>query len=116
MTTYFEVPNEIYTIAQDLIPEHHPHLQDAAIKFIYRAEAWNSQGNITSVGVSRPSEKSKVAFDHDFDFLVEIAEDTYSDMSAERREALLDFALCHCKHVEEKGYRIAHPPISSTKR
>ena len=92
--TYSECSNEVLTIARDLIAENHPHLESANIGFIFREEAAQSKGKSVYVRARKPPAWFEVF--EEYDFIIEIAEDIYSQLPSERREALIDYALSFC--------------------
>lgn len=104
MTTYTETPTEVLSKARDLINEHHPHLELANIGFIFRDEPASSKGKSVYVQVRRPPAWF-VVFE-EYDFIIEIAESYYADLSDERRDALIDHALCFCSWSDKSGWKI----------
>jgi len=115
VTKFTECPPEILSIAWDLINRHHDHLREARIGFIFRDEAQQSKGRTVFVSVRKPPLWLE-AFDASFeyDFIIEIAENIYAELKGERREALIDYALCHCG-MGKNGWVIIAPDIEGYK-
>lgn len=123
MTEYTEVPNEVITIAQELVETRHDHLVTASIGFIFRKEAQQSRGKQVWCSVRKPPawHKGLVKNNPDFeeleyDFVVEIAEDIFADLTSERRKALVDYALCHCGRSKNGNWRINPPDVEGFNR
>lgn len=106
MTSYFEASNEVVTIAEGLIELYHPHLMDARIGFLFRDEAATSKGKKVYATARKPPGWMTVF--NDYDFIIEIAEDTWKDLTVPRRKALIDHELSHCFGYEGKFSVVAH--------
>lgn len=104
MTTYFAAP-EAEKIAERLIAEHHAHLIDTRVEFVFRDKAAKSHGK-TVLGktrkvsglnafLARRTDDGEDTTGADF-FVVEIAQDEWEEMPPSQRRALVDHELCHC--------------------
>lgn len=100
MVEWTEVSSEVLDIAQELIHDHHPHLREAVIGFLFRSEASVSKGSIVLAQPSKVDAKTQALLESHgavpFDFLIWIAKDEYDRLSLEQRQALVDHQLCHC--------------------
>jgi predicted metallopeptidase len=103
--------DEIEAIAKKLVPEHHPHLQHAAIAYLMRTLDPDKK---LKLPVKRAGKKSKVAkaigvpeLWHaicGFDFVMSVDELFWAFMSADCKEAVVDHELCHFAHDEDGWY------------
>lgn len=93
MVEWEEASQEVINIAQDLVEQHHKHLQDVRIGFVFRSEAQVLKGRAVLGKCSNVSDKMKPLLD--LDFLIWIAKDEYKKMDEERRRALIDHELSH---------------------
>lgn len=92
--TWEEADQTLVDLATRLIREHHEHLLDAKIGFMYRSEAAKS-GNKKVLGKARKvSEEQRVFID--FDFVIWIARKEFDGFGDEQKAALVDHELCHC--------------------
>lgn len=89
-----EADQELIKIAERLIDEHHPHLKDANIGFMYRDKAAKS-GDMFIYGKAKKVSASDQVF-LDFDFIIWIAKEDFERFTPEMREAIVDHELCHC--------------------
>lgn len=94
MTEWIKAPEEVLTIAEELIEDHYKHLLGVNIGFIFRDEAPNSGGKIT-LG------KASVVPAHmrpyvDFEFMIWLAEDKWHLANDLQKRALVDHELAHC--------------------
>ena len=99
MTIWTVVSTEVLEIAQELIHEYHPSLIEARVAFVFRDKASKSGNKMILGKASKISDKLKVHLD--YDFLIWLAEEEYSEMLPEQRRALIDHALSHCSFVDQ---------------
>ncbi len=92
---YKEVPNEVLSLAKELIDQYHQQLKECKIGFVFRSEASYSGGKVVLGTTSKVTEKIKPMLSEELDILIVLAEDMYADLSSERRRALIDHELCH---------------------
>lgn len=104
MATEWWTADEVEELAEKLIAEHHPHLADVKIRYVFRDKAASSKGravlgkarrisglNAHLVGlVGRNHVDGEVNF-----FVVEIASNTWRQLDEKQRVALVDHELCH---------------------
>lgn len=103
MAVHFRNAPEVREIAEAMIPEHHPHLEDALISFIYRSEHENRNGREIWGTARCPT--GLLAYYSGADFIIEIAEDIWDNITDAQQLALVDHELSHC--VEGKtGWEI----------
>lgn len=95
MTAYTECPNEILSIARDLIAEYHPFLSDCTIGFVMRSEAGTSGGKTVLAHTTKVPDKLKPYLSDELDILIVIAEDKWLTLGENQRKALIDHELCH---------------------
>lgn len=98
-------------IAQKLIADHHTHLTDVRVEFVFRDKASKSNGKVV-LGKARKisglnaflARDPDATYGEDF-FVIELAEDEWLEMPASKRRALVDHELCHCTidFDEDKG-------------
>lgn len=95
MADYKDVPSEVLHIASDLISQFHPGLTDCNIGFVFRSEASQSGGKKVFAKTSKIPENMKPLLIQEMDILIMIAEDIWSNFSAEQRKAAIDHELYH---------------------
>lgn len=99
----FSPADEVASIASGLIDEHHPHLVDVPIVYVFVAPAPRAKGRLIlgrarkisglhafllALAAGAPTSAS------DF-FVMEIARDEWDDAEGPQRVALVDHELCH---------------------
>jgi hypothetical protein len=99
---YTPAPDFVIEIAQELVDQYHPWLQDTSIGFLMRSEAPQSNGQITYGQASKVKPELR-ALGVDYDFLIWLAHDQFVNLSARQRVALIDHELCHCVVVDGKA-------------
>lgn len=120
--TYRPAP-EVEKIAKRLIDQHHLHLQEVRIDYVFRSEAANTAGKAVwgkarKVGglnayLSRTAEEGDDEVDPaDISyFVVEIAADVWSVLDRRQRSALVDHELSHCRvKLTNDGLRLYVAP------
>lgn len=101
MADYSKAPNEVLIVASGLIKKHYPDLQDAAIGFLMRDKAPESNGRITYGAAKKIGDLEREYMD--YDFVIWLAEDKYYMLDSAQREALIDHELMHCMFDAERG-------------
>jgi len=101
-----EATSEVVRIAQELILNHHAHLRDANIGFLFRSEASSSKGRLVLGQAMKLPDKMHAYLD--YDFIIWLAEDEYIKLDTTRRTALIDHQLCHCGGEREKWVISGH--------
>ena len=101
-TNYTEAPSSVIHMAEGLINEYHPHLQDARIAFVMRDEAPITNGRTTMAKASKVTAINKTLME--YDFLIWVAEDIWNKISHDQRLALLDHELMHCAGNSDEGW------------
>jgi DNA polymerase III subunit gamma/tau len=98
-TTYFEAET-VEIIANRLIPTTHPHLATARIRYVFR-DKHASEG-----GRPLPGKVRKISGINEYllkiDFLIEVAQDLWSEMDGNQRDALVDHLLTYCFGEEDE--------------
>lgn len=90
-----EATTEVIDRAYSIIKHFHPELlaEEITIAFVMRSEAQHSQTRTVLAQTSKVPDKFRPYVD--YDILIWIAEDEYSEMDDNRRDALIDHELCH---------------------
>jgi hypothetical protein len=99
MTTWTEASTEIINLARQCIDQWHPDLKDARIGFVFRSEGIKHGDRLTLAQASKVSPKMQVFMD--FDFIIWISEEDFTQLTSTQREALIDHELCHCIFYED---------------
>lgn len=110
MPEYSSAP-EVAAIAEKIIAAHHAHLADVRVEFVFRDKAAKKNGK--EVGGTARKVSGLNAFlardgeqggDYSEDFFViEIAEDIWSELTPHQKQALVDHELMHCTfEIDEK--------------
>lgn len=105
MASYGPAP-EVQDIAESLIAEHHNHLAMAKIAYVFVDPPMKSKGDIVLGKVSKVSAKANALIrmgstevfaedENAFDFVMEISEEPWGDLSGNIRKALIDHELMH---------------------
>ena len=102
---FLEVSEEVIEMAQEIIEQYHPHLENAKVGFIFKDKAGKSGGRVVLGQASKVSEKQQAA-GLDLDFLIWLAKDYWDTMTSHKRMALIDHELCHCEYDEIDGASI----------
>ena len=100
----FDNAPEVKEMAIRLIGQHHSHLVEAKIKYLFRSGAWVVCKE-TRLGSSQKC-TGKEKFMTGYDFIMTINWDEWIKLDAKQREALVDHELLHCCRGEddEDGY------------
>lgn len=111
-TRYFEAP-EVRDVARPIIAEHHAHLLDIRIEYVFRSDTASKGGkdvwgtarkvsNLQAYLASGDEDGEGEAF-----FVIEIARPVWIKLNDQQKSALVDHELCHCwREDEEKDDRI----------
>lgn len=99
----YEPAPQLGHLAKPLIANHHQHLLNTRVEWVFRDTAGKQNGK-TVMGRTRiikglaamiATPGAQTSEDNDF-FLIEIAADVWDVLSPDRRMALLDHELSHC--------------------
>ena len=93
MITWSKVNPSVLTLANELIYEHHPWLAAWRIGFVFRSDGMKKNGRITIGNTSKVSPKYTPHLA--LDYLIWLALDTWENLTAMQRKALVDHELCH---------------------
>jgi hypothetical protein len=102
MATRYRYAPDVEKIAKELIREHHRHLTNVEIKFVFtdkiqkRAgkETWGTArkvGSLAAFLAGQDENDEQATF-----FVITITEPIWSYLPPEKRRALVDHELCHC--------------------
>lgn len=111
MTIYSEAPQVVVSLMRKVIDEHHDHLQHAIIGVIFRDTPAKSKGKtVLAKAKTIPAWLRAYSYFENMDFLIEIAEEIWRDLSRDQQEALIDHELCHCKidMENERPFIVGH--------
>jgi len=100
----------VLDVIKNLVSKYHTDIAQAKIGVIWKEKASGDETNKKLATMSKVSEKQK-ASGVDYNFVMEIASDTWNDLTPEQRVSLIDHELCHagCEEDEttsEKKYTI----------
>lgn len=100
MTVEYEWAPDVETIAKDIIAtvEDHEHLAQAVILYVFRDKASRSRGRAVLGTARKVSGLNRFLVRDEDDlplFVLEVAKDTWDDLTEEQRRALVDHELCH---------------------
>lgn len=104
----------VEAIAKQLIPEHHPHLSMASVRYICRNKAARRSGTPVPGNVYKMS--GKYRFLTGYDFVVEVALEVWNELAPNQRKALVDHLLTRCVGDEDETtgdyrWRVIPPAI-----
>jgi len=96
---FFDAP-EVREIADELIKRDFPDLLGAVMGYLFKSKASKSQGKVT-LGTCAKQGASQKAL-HGFDYVVTIAQDMWTQLTGEQKEALVYHELRHTFLDEDK--------------
>lgn len=107
MGVEFAYAGEVEEVAQELIQEHHDHLEGIRIEYLFRSKPVVDKGKV-KLGVARKitglnaflsgyQGHAEDLTEPDDYFVIEIARDIWRGMPDDARKALVDHELEHCK-------------------
>lgn len=99
MPEYSKAPEEVLSLAAELIEAYHEKLEGGAIGFIFREDIQMKNGK--RVLGSAAKVPAKVRPFVDLDFIITLDAMFYSGAPELQRRALIDHELCHCDYSEE---------------
>ncbi len=93
--------DHLLEMARSIIRDHHEHLLEARIAFLYRSEASKSGGKFILGMAKKVSEEMKTLIN--FDFLIWISKPHFDNLEIDQQRALVDHELCHCgRNINEE--------------
>lgn len=92
---------EVEELAVKLINDHHSHLAEARIKYLFRNGKWQSKGKATLGKAKLAAEDAR--FLGQYDFIIMISTEAWNSAVPAYREALVDHELQHCDCAEDKA-------------
>jgi hypothetical protein len=99
MQVYAEA-EAVQAIANDLIATYHPTLATAKFRFLFKEKASKKGGKVQPGSVKKLSDQ--MLFLIDANFLMEIPLETWNEMDATKRVALIDHLLERCVGEEDE--------------
>lgn len=109
--TWEKAEQQVVKMAQEVIREHHTHLLDAQIGFLFRSEPGTSKGRKIKGKAKKISDRMKTYLE--LDFMIWISEPDWRAYEPSQRRALLDHLLCHCQGTEWDGWKVVGPEIAT---
>ena len=85
---------EVEELARSLIEDHHSHLVEARIKYLFRNGKWAKKGRSVLGQAKLASEDTRFIGQYEFVIIVNLV--AWNNASAATREALIDHELYHC--------------------
>lgn len=106
MPCEFTESDDLERIANALIEAYHPHLMEARIRYVFRDEAQKIGGRDCAATATKvPGLYAHLA---ECDFVIQVWDEAWADMSPEQQVALMDHELCHCGENENGWCLIPH--------
>jgi hypothetical protein len=102
MAQTYENAESVETLANSLIPTHHPELATAKVRYIFKEKAGSKGGKVVLGAVKKMSDQQKFLIKGEPDFLMEIPLDAWNEMDASKRTALVDHLLERCTGEEDE--------------
>lgn len=109
MKKFTVASSEVIHLAESLIDQYHLPLMQARIAFVFQDEATETDGRVELGKTSKVQPKMQPYME--YDFLIVLAEDKWTEMSSNAREALIDHELSHCGGDEANGWKLRHHDI-----
>lgn len=107
----FSPAPDVQKIAQELIPEHHPHLVEVRIEYVFidkipnkgNKQVWGTMRKIGALPayLAAPAEDQADGYTSDF-FCMTITLPVWEQLSQEDKVALVDHELCHAGVEEDE--------------
>ena len=102
----FEPAPEVERIAQHLIVQHHGHLINANIKYLFRRGPWTSKKRETQGKATKVTGVNEYLTGLDFIIMINI--EVWDQLSAKEKVALVDHELEHCCEEDDKFFVQGH--------
>lgn len=91
---FYDASEDLESLARDIIQEHHSHLVEANIKYLFRTGNWEVKKRDTWGQAKKVGKEVNFLTGHDF--IVTIHRDVWEQLSPDHKRALLDHELQHC--------------------
>ncbi len=102
---YSEVPLEVVSLAQEIVAQYMPHLEDCRIGFVFRETAQTSGGKVIWGKCGKVPDKLRPYMTEELDILVELAEDVWTtELREEQKRALIHHELLHIIPAKKEGF------------
>lgn len=114
MPKVYSESETLHRIAQGLIPNHHPDLATARIKYLFVDKGASKGGRPLYGKAQKLSGVTEFLVEHDF--LITVAEDRWRDLTPDQQTALVDHLLeCCTSEEEEEGgalkWKVREPEV-----
>ena len=100
-TEWVKADNLVLEIVRDVMGHYHNSLLGARIGIVMRDFAPRTNGKVTYGKAKKISEQDKVFMP--YDFVIWFANDTWQELTAMQKQALVDHKLSHCVWDEFEG-------------
>jgi Putative phage metallopeptidase len=100
MPRIYSESDTLMRIAQGLIPNHHPELASARIKYLFVDKGASKGGRELFGKAQKVSGVNEFLIEHDF--LITVSEEKWRDLTAKQRHALMDHLLECCTGEEDE--------------
>lgn len=102
---FYDASEDLESLARDIIEEHHSHLVEANIKYLFRTGNWEVKKRDTWGQAKKVGKEVNFLTGHDF--IVTIHRDVWEQLSLEHKRALMDHELQHCSAgTDDAGNKI----------
>lgn len=91
---FYDASDEVVALAKKLIEDHHGHLIEANIKYLFRTGNWEVKKRDTWGQAKKVSKETN--FLTGYDFIILLHQDVWAQLTPDDKEALLDHELQHC--------------------
>ena len=98
--TQFDHSDTLKEMAKELIAQHHPHLVNAEIAYLFKNKEIKSGGK-TVIGTAKKYSKEVKAISG-FDFGIVISYPSFQELTDKQKYAVLDHELTHCLISEDE--------------
>jgi predicted metallopeptidase len=110
VSTEYSYAAEVEEVARELIAEHHQHLEDERIEYIFRSKA-TLKGGKTVLGKARKISGLNAFLAKEPNragpfFVIEVPVEEWKELTPEQRKALVDHELSHCDLTDEGELQI----------
>lgn len=117
MSTLYKAETDVVDLMKELVGQHHPDLALVVdeIAVVFRERAAQRGGRAVLGKSAKASPLIGVLGDTDYKFVLELAQDTWIELTSRQKKALMDHLLCACRADEVDGeykYSLAPPDLS----
>lgn len=103
---YVRADEDMVELVREVLEEYHPDLAEAHIGILIREIAPRSNGKRVMAKAKKVGPELKALLPHDF--IIWFAQDTWEELDARQKRALVDHELCHCTVDNDKAKMKTH--------